>query len=430
MRIIIALIVLDIVVCIHELGHFLAAKASGIVVEEFSIGMGPKLFSLGKKGTRFSLRLFPIGGSCAMKGEDEDDNTEGSFQSASVWKRMAVVLAGPFFNFVLAFAAALIIIGVIGADPASVTAVEEGSGAYEAGLQEGDRIVRFNGNRIANGREIYMITQLDGVRDEKVRLTVLRDGKKRKFTFDPVVEERYMAGYYYTPENETAVITGIIEGGALEAAGMQTGDVITEVNGTKIETSRDLEQYWEEHPMDGSPETIKYRRYGIPYETVVTPAISRQVTGGFSYNLAREKLGAVSSIGYSFGEVNYMIRLTLKSLASLIRGRFSVRDLSGPIGIVSVIGEVYEEAKEEGGMADALLNLLNMGVLISANLGVMNLLPFPALDGGRFLFLLIAAIRRKPVSQRVEGAFHYAGFILLMFLAVFIAISDVVKLVS
>ena len=430
MRIIIALIVLDIVVCIHELGHFLLARASGITVEEFSIGMGPRLFSLGKKGTKYSFRVFPIGGSCAMKGEDEDDDSKGSFQAAAVWQRMLVVLAGPFFNFILAFAAALVIIGIIGADPAKVTSVEEGSGAYEAGLQEGDIIVRFNGNSIANGREIYMVTQLDGVDERDIRLTVKRDGKKEKLTFAPVITKRYMAGYYYTPDSDIAEITGVVEGGAMEAAGFQTGDIITAVNGTEISSGRDLEQYWTDHPMDGTPLTFSYRRQGIPYKAEVTPVIDSQVSGGFTYNLAREKQGFFSSAGYGFGEVQNWIRITVKSLASLFKGKFSVRDLSGPIGIVTTIGEVYEEAKEEGGMGDAMLNLLNMGVLLSANLGVMNLLPFPALDGGRFLFLAIAAIRRKPVSQRVEGAFHYAGFILLMALAVFIAVSDVVKLVG
>ena len=430
MKIIIALIILSIVVFIHELGHFIFAKLSGITVEEFSIGMGPRIASFGKKETKYSIRIFPIGGSCAMKGEDEDDTSEGSFQSAKVWQRMLVVLAGPFFNFLLAFAAALIIIGAAGADPAEVVSVEADSAAYEAGLREGDLITRYNGNAIANGREIYMVTQLDGVPLDRVDLTVQRDGQKLKISYAPDIITKYMAGYYYTPGSEQAVITGIMEGSAVEKAGMQTGDVITAVNGTPIATGADLEKYWEEHPMDGTPITIEYRRVGIPYSVVVTPTINESPNGGFSYNLAREKQSIPSTIAYSYGEMKYWIRVTIKSLASLIKGRFSVRDLSGPVGIVSAVGDVYEESKAEGGAGEVFLNLLNMMILISANLGVMNLLPFPALDGGRFIFLVIEAIRRKPVSQKVEGAVHYAGFILLMILAVFVCVNDVIKLVG
>ncbi len=429
MRIIIALIILSIVIFIHELGHFLLAKASHIVVEEFSLGMGPRLFSFGKGETKYSLRIFPIGGSCAMKGEDEDDHSPGSFQSASVWRRMLVILAGPFFNFLLAFVAAWIIIGSVGIDPAAVTEVTEDTAAYKAGLREGDVILKYNGNTIANGRELYTITQLYGIPMDRIDLTVRSGNEKKKISYAPDITSRYMAGYYYTPDSESAEITGIIEGSAMEAAGLQTGDVITSVNGTEIKTGADLEKYWEEHPMDGSTLTFTYRRMGIPYTAEVTPVMSNSASGGFSYNLVREKVGLGGTIRSSFTEMESWIRITLKSLWSLIRGQFSVRDLSGPVGIVSAIGDVYEEAKEEGGIGDVLLNMLNMIILISANLGVMNLLPFPALDGGRFVFLVVEAIRRKPVSQRVEGIVHYTGFILLMILAVFVAVNDVIRLI-
>ena len=203
MSIIIGIIILGVVIFIHELGHFTFAKANGIVVEEFSLGMGPKLFSFGKGETKYSLKLFPIGGSCAMKGEDEDDYSEGSFQSAKVWKRMLVIIGGPAFNIILGFAVALIVIGATGADPAVIAEVKDGSPAYEAGLRVGDEIVRFNGSRIANAREIYANTNLYGIPTDEIDLTVIRDGEKIDISYEPVVTTSYKAGFYYNADDET-----------------------------------------------------------------------------------------------------------------------------------------------------------------------------------------------------------------------------------
>ena len=144
--IIIALIIFSVLVLIHEFGHFIVAKKCGVVVNEFSVGMGPRLLSrVAKSGTRYSIKALPFGGSCAMLGEDEDNAEEGSFNSKPLWARMAIVVAGPFFNFILAFLLALIVIGYNGVDISYVSKVTEGSNAYEAGLREGDRITKYNG---------------------------------------------------------------------------------------------------------------------------------------------------------------------------------------------------------------------------------------------------------------------------------------------
>ena len=144
--IIIALLIFGLLVLIHEFGHFIVAKKNGVVVNEFSIGMGPRIFSrVAKSGTRYSVKILPLGGSCAMLGEDEDNEEEGSFNSKSIWARMAIIFAGPFFNFILAFVLALVVIGFVGADISYVTSVDENSPAYEAGLRTGDRITNYNG---------------------------------------------------------------------------------------------------------------------------------------------------------------------------------------------------------------------------------------------------------------------------------------------
>lgn len=424
MKFVIAILILSAVIIFHELGHFLLAKANHIIVTEFAIGMGPKLLSFTKGDTTYALKLLPFGGSCSMLGEDEDESQEGSFNNASVWRRMSVIAAGPVFNFILAFLVAVVVISVVGADPARVTEVTEQSPAAEAGLQPGDIITRYEGNGIANGRELYTDIDMDGVPLDTVTLTYKRDGKSYTVSYVPESTTRWMLGYYYNPDSDKVEITSLMRGYPMEQAGFQAGDVITGVNGTAVASAADLAEYWEQYPMDGKTLRISYERDGLEYETEVTPSEKTNASLGFNFNLAREKMSPVSTLKYSFGEMNYWVHLTVKSLKSLITGTYSINDLSGPIGVVDTIGQVYEETKSEGGVI-ASMTMLNMLILLSANLGVMNLLPLPALDGGRLIFLVIEAIRRKPVKRNIEGMIHFAGLVLLMVLMVYVAFNDV-----
>ena len=180
--------------------------------------------------------------------------------------------------------------------------------------------------------------------------------------------------------------------------------------------------YWEAHPLDGSPVQVTYERDGREYVTGVTPVESTTASLGFDFNLAREKMSPINTLKYSVGEMNYWVHVTVKSLISLVNGTYSINDLSGPIGVVDAIGQVYEEAQDQGGVIISM-TMLNMMILLSANLGVMNLLPLPALDGGRLIFLFIEAIRRKPVKRSVEGMIHFAGLMLLMVLMVYVALQ-------
>ena len=176
--------------------------------------------------------------------------------------------------------------------------------------------------------------------------------------------------------------------------------------------------------MDGSPVELCYERDGESYRTRLTPVKDTSASLGFDFNLAREKMSPLSTLKYSAGEMNYWIHLTIKSVVSLVRGDFSVNDLSGPIGVVDAVDQVVDETRSEGAVIVSM-SLLNMVILLSANLGVMNLLPLPALDGGRLIFLLIEAVRRKPIKRNVEGMIHFAGMMLLMVLMVYVAFNDV-----
>lgn len=341
MGIIVALLIFSAIIIFHEFGHFLLAKKNGIGVTQFALGMGPNIFSFTKGETEYCLKLFPIGGLCAMVGEDTDDDSENSFQSKSVWQRICVVAAGPVFNFILAFVFAVIMIAMVGYDTPVIYKTEENGPAYEAGILAGDVI------KEVNGKSIYMF---------------------KEFRTEILLNE------------------------------------------------------------DGAPMTLTLERDGEEYTTVVTPELSEdgsykmQIYGGMY-----EKTGFFDTLKYGVLEIRYWITTTVKSLGMLISGGVSTEDVSGPVGIVTMIDDTYQEASAYGWI-DVLLNMLNIGIMLSANLGVMNLLPIPALDGGRLVFLVIEAIRGKPIPPEKEGLVHTAGFVLLMVLMVVILYSDLMKL--
>ena len=442
MKWIIAILILSLLILFHEFGHFLFAKLSGVTVEEFSLGFGPRLISAVKGGTRFSLKVLPFGGSCRMKGmlgsfDEEEDGTgakepseEGSFQSASIGRRASIIFGGPLFNFILAFICAVIVISVVGYDPAEILYVAPGSAAEEAGLKAGDVVLRYNGDRVEIGRDISTWEILhDYSEHEEIRMTVLRDGKKEELQFYPDVVSRYMLGITYSLDSPSAVVEGVQSGSPLEEAGIRPGDVITAIDGSPIESSGDMNRYFEAHQMDGSPVVLTVESGGSSSEITVTPARRDNLSLGFSYNLGRVRISPAGALKYSLIEVRYWITSTVRSLGAMFTGRFSVNDLSGPVGIVDIVGTTYEEAKEEGVLM-TWMNMLNLIILLSANLGVMNLLPIPALDGGRLLFLLIEAVRGKPLEQRFELAAQTAAAFLLLLLMVYVMWHDMVNLLQ
>lgn len=428
MKIIIAILIFSAIILIHELGHFLLAKKNKITVTEFSLGMGPRLVSTVRGGTRYSVKLFPIGGSCAMLGEDAEDDLPGTFNSASVWGRISVVAAGPIFNFILAYILALIIVACLGYAPARVMEVSSGSAAEAAGLKEGDEITEYDGYHIDVGKDLYVYTYLNPLEeDDTVTIKYKRDGKEYETSYKPDVYVRYLLGFNRT-DPDTLEVGSLIEGMPLEDAGVQAGDVITSINGVDLPDGDAYETYIQENPLSNEPVEITYERDGLEYEATITPEEYRTPTLGFSYNVS----GCVKAEGAEIFtraalEVKYMIRTTVLSIKELLTGGLGIKDLSGPVGVVDAIGETYEQSKSEGTMI-VWMNMLNLAVLLSANLGVMNLIPFPALDGGRLVFLLVEAIRRKPINRQLEGMIHFAGLMLLMILMIVVMYNDVLKI--
>lgn len=431
-NILLAIIMISIVIIFHEFGHFLLAKLNGIEVVEFSLGMGPRLLSKKFGKTRYSLKLLPLGGSCQMLGEDEGNEDPGSFNSKTVWQRISVVFAGPFFNFILAFAFSAVIIGYLGIDVPYVTSVNE-EVAAQVDLQQGDIIREFDHHGINFGHEMSLYEQLDGVNEKQVELLIERDGKEMTVKYKPVHVQKYYLGVMYTAGEdykEPMKLSDVTADGAAEAAGLKVGDIITGINGTAVATGEEFSNYVQEHPLDGSEVTITYERDGKQNSVKLKPHFSDSYVLGVTYNVyVREKQSVWGVIKYSAMEVKYWIKATVKSLGYMLRGKASTKDIGGPVRVVSEMSNVVEESYQTDGVIYAMLNLLNWAILLSANLGVMNLLPIPALDGGRLLFFIIEVIRGKKMDPDKEGFIHMIGFVLLMLLMVFIFFNDIRNLI-
>lgn len=422
MNIILALFILGIIVLIHELGHFLLAKKNGITVTEFSIGMGPRIASFVRNGTRYSIKVLPIGGSCMMLGEDDTIEDEGAFNKKSVAARFSVIFAGAFFNFIFAFILALVYLGFAGIDKPYIVEVAQ-DGPAAGLLSENDLIVGIDGSRVHFSRDVYYHFYFNPPTDKAIDFTVIRDGKETLVTVKPFV--KYYLGCDYSRDEGRAKLTYVTEGYPLHKAGIKEGDIIVNIDGTEITSGLALQDYLSDNPFSGRDVTLTYVTEAKPDDrisVVLTPVKSGQL--GCSYSFAREKVSAFEVVKYSVFELKHNIVNTLKSVFYLITGKVSVREVAGPVGIVNVVGDIVSTSKEVG-IGDTILSLLSFSILISANLGVMNLLPLPALDGGRLVFIIIEAIRRKPVPKEKEALVHAVGMVLLMLFMVFVLYNDI-----
>lgn len=465
-NVILAILVLSVIIIIHEFGHFIIAKANGITVVEFSLGFGPKLLHFKKGETEYCLKLLPFGGACIMLGEDflemeaEDEDTDDeqpseisrmantaenvsaggymsekakekaleegydmskSFANKSVWSRIAVIAAGPIFNFLLAFVCSVVIIGSIGYDACNIDVVYDNSPATAAGLMEGDTIVKVNNQKVVFYRDYSFYRYYHA--DKAMNITYIRDGQKYTTTLTPeyVKQQKYQIGVTLTTDG---TIDSVTDGMPAQEAGIKKGDKIKAVNGEEVDNNTKITELI--GLCEGQSIDITVLRDGTTQVIAVTPNYVENeyyYTGFASYG-ARQKVSPIKTLEYALSEVRYSVNTVIKSLGMMFTGQLGINDLSGPVGTVSIMSDVVEESKADGTFY-VFLNLLNLAGLISANLGVMNLLPIPALDGGRLVFLILEVLRGKPVKKEHEGMVHFVGMILLLILMVYIMFKDI-----
>ncbi len=449
MNILAALLIFTVIVVVHEFGHFLLAKKNGVEVTEFSVGMGPRLVTAAKTKdgikcklfcsqktfdsredwqgiTKYSWKLFPIGGSCAMVGEDMEDDSEGSFNSKGVWARFSIIFAGPFFNFLLAFVFSVIILGVAGVDLPRVTEVYSGQPGEAAGIKTGDLIKRIDGKKISIGRELTTHFQFHPMTGKDIQIVVERDGEEKTLMLSPDYTT-YLFGFTYSANALNTKISEISQDSAFAKAGIREGDSIVSVNGTAVHTGEELGHIMEQEKASGQPVDFVIQRDGQEKSYTVAP-VKYEGRGLGIAALEKTKMGPLQILKYSAIEVRFWIVSVLGSLGQLISGQLTTNDISGPVGIVDMVGGVIDESASQGALP-VFINMLYMSVLLSANLGVMNLLPLPALDGGRLVFILIEGIRGKAIDREKEGFVHLIGFFLLMALMVFVMYNDIIKIV-
>ena len=335
-----AILIFAVLVFIHELGHFIAAKLSGVKVNEFAIGMGPKLFGKQKGETLYSVRLIPIGGFCAMEGEDENTTDERALNNKKPYIRLIILAAGAFMNILLGF------------------------------------ILIFS-------------------------LTI------------------------GTAETVVPKVNSVTEGGAAEAAGLQDNDVILRANGKRVHIIEDLSWAMSNNSRENKELQLEVKNGREKRTVSIVPETSN---GKSSYGilLKTEQNGLFQTLRNSWYKTGFYSGVIIDSFISMIKGDIPISQISGPVGIVSEIGNVVEETRTTGW--EGFQSLLALTILLTINLGVFNLFPIPALDGGRILFVLIEMVRRKPVPVEKEAIVHFAGFVLLIAFSIFIAFKDVFML--
>lgn len=346
--VILAIFLFGVLIAVHELGHFMVAKACGVKVEEFAIGMGPALFKRQKGETLYSLRCVPIGGFCAMAGEDEDSEDPRAFTNQAAWKRALILAAGSFMNFLLGLIIVLGLYWNAGSFRAPVLADFMEGCPYESaqGLQAGDRFYSIDGHRIY---QYYDVADFLARGDGRYDIVLIRDGEKIR-----------LEDYALVP----------------------------------------LEYEGQENRMYG---------FYLGYDEA-SPGVKLRYT----WNTAME-----------FGRWVWM------GLQQLVSGQVGLGDMSGPVGIVDMMAETGEQAEST---ADAVYNILYLGAFIAVNLAMMNMLPIPALDGGRIFFLLITwaieSLSHRRLNPKYEGYIHAAGMVMLLGLMAIVMFNDIFRIVT
>ena len=378
--VIVTLVVFLVMITLHEFGHFASAKALGVKVLEFSVGIGPAIVKHQGKKTLYSLRILPIGGYCKLEGEAGENDSPDAFANQKLWKRFIIVASGALINILLGFAVFAIVVKMMSPVATNVVGkVDERSYLADAGVMEGDRIIAINGHKVGVYNEIGFYTDEFDENTKTAELSVKRNGEKIKFDFVP-------------SENIITVTYG-----------EKSAEFTDTLNGI-------TENY-----------TVDYKENSVPKEVIGKSYTETRYIIGFEAK--REEITALNVIPEAWKYTRYVIKSIFSAIGDIISGKMGVNSLSGPVGVATVIGEAVNSGK------NSLLNILFIVAALTVNLGIFNLLPLPALDGGRLFFMIIEFIRRKPIPPEKEGMVHTIGLVLLLMLAVFVCYSDIMKIV-
>ena len=420
------LFVLGVLVFVHELGHFLAARRLGVRVLTFSLGFGPKILKVQRGDTEYCVSIIPLGGYVKMAGETPDDPRTGrpdEFMSKTKWERFQILIMGPVMNIVLAVVVMAVVLAqgaevpVYQDQPPVVGAVGPGSPAEEAGILPGDLILDVAGRPVDTWEDLFIAV---GTRpDRDVAVTLRREGQTRSVTVRPVPETRYEIGSIGVMPDINPIVTGVIAGEPAESAGLLAGDVVLAVNGERMVTRTQLV---EAISRNGDREIeLAIEREGREQLVLATPEQrgDRGMLGIYVGEPTRSFTpGPFEAIQLSVERNIEFSGLIFRTLGGLFVGEVSPRQLMGPVAIAQLSGE----SAEAGWIA-----LFTLMASISLNLGLLNLLPIPVLDGGHILIIALEGVARRDFSMAVKEKMLLAGFVLLMMLMVTVIYNDLTR---
>ena len=421
------LFVLGVLIFVHELGHFLAARRLGVRVLTFSLGFGPKILKFTRGDTEYCVSAIPLGGYVKMAGESPDDPRSGApdeFLSKTKWERFQILIMGPVMNIVLAVVVLAIVLAQ-GAEvpayedqPPVVGAVKMNSAAERVGIMVGDRILSVAGDAVPTWKDMAIAI---GTRANRpVELTLDRGGRTMSLEVRPSAEGRYEIGDLGVLPDVSPIAQKVEPQDPAARAGMKAGDVIYAVNGTRVMFPTDLIKAIAPHP--GETLDVEVRRDGAPLHLSITP--DRRPTGGWIGITIVEptrsfKPGPFEAVRLSVVQNATSGVMIFKILGGLFTGSTSVRQLQGPVGIAQLSGESAEAG---------FIHLLSLMAVISLNLGLLNLMPVPVLDGGHILIMALEGVARRDFSMAVKEKMLLAGFVVLMMLMVTVIYNDLTRI--
>ena len=419
------IIVLGILVFIHEFGHFVFAKRAGVRVETFSLGFGPRLFGWKRGETDYRISAVPLGGYVKMTGEDpkeEDAGREDSFAKKSVAARMKIVLAGPLMNLILPFFL-MPLVYIVGIEqpayldePAVVGWVEQDTPAATAGFRPGDRIVRIQEEEISTWEKAKILFASNP--NQVLQVEYMREGKPMHTEITPD-SSGYAGGYTGLDHERPALIGGVSPGMPAEKAGLEAGDRIVAIDGAPIHYWGQMAAIIRAHPDD--PLQIAIDRNGEASSLTVTPILDTETESGllgiaYQEETVFKRYGLWKSVQNGVRNVGQAFVLTFYVLGKLFTGGLSIKTLGGPILIAKMTGDAARVG---------LSSLISFVAFLSLQLGILNLLPIPVLDGGHVLFLTLEAVLRRPVNIKIREGAQQVGFIMLLVFILIISYNDI-----
>ena len=422
------LFVLGVLVFVHELGHFLAARRVGVRVLTFSLGFGPKILKFTRGDTEYCVSVIPLGGYVKMAGENPDDvrtNQPDEFLSKTKWQRFQILIMGPVMNIVLAVVVSAVVlaqgahVAAYRDEPPIVGVVEKNSPAERGGLMPGDRILTVAADRVETWEDLLMRVAMKANRE--IVLSIVRNGQTMTVLVKPEAEGKFEIGTLGAlPANTHPIVDSVIADGPAEKAGLKAKDLILTFNGAPMVFRSQLITAISAN--GGKTVEVTVDRGGETLHLQVTP-VQRGARGMMDMYLAdRVKSftpGPVEAFKMSVEENIESSGLIFRTLTGLFTGETSVRQLQGPVGIAQLSGESANEG---------WIPLFALMAMLSINLGILNLMPIPVLDGGHILILMLEGIARRDFSRRVKEQMLLAGFVVLMMLMVTVIYNDLTRI--